>query len=567
MVIRSLRFFVWMLVSTWQLALATPQVTVEVEPSKGTRMDRFVMMVRIEGGRGSLPPTVEPNDDFAVHYIGPQTSIAIVNGAVSSHVTHAYQLLPRRSGALRSPAVIFEGHPVGDQQTIQVTDGPEPESPSDAAPVDSEEIFLKQSATPQSVYVGQQVVSTVTLYTSSPLNEVQLADLTYTDFWRETFGSERRARRQIKGRDYLSLQFRSALFPLNEGSFELPEQSLKATLIRRNRGWPFPDFDNLNDPFAGFFGGGSSDPIEVRSERVPIEVLPLPAPPAGLSLTSPAIVGPTSLKVNYSVDRLTVGSGKTVEIVVSSEGNLNSLKSLPLTSTSDVQVYEETPRLDRDVRGAKMILRKIFRYSLVPTRSGLVQLPPISLSYFDPDLKEYQTATTSPIAFPVEVDPNAPPPPTPQPEAEPAGPSKTIAPYEEKGALQRLGDRIPLSVALLALAIVAGIGTLGWYGARLRSGRRVTKLDLRGIDSADSIRALNGTFRRIIADRYRLPTPNLSTDEIREALRARGVPAEVIFEIGILLDEFDLSLYSGTEYGDLEEMRTKLRVLIDRESS
>lgn len=566
----------------------SPEVLTAISPDEGSIDDQFTFTVTVNNDMTGAPPMLNGGEDFTLRLIGPQSSVRIVNGEVSSSIMYIYQLRPKRVGELMTPSAEVE---IGGQKlaapALKVKVGKSDTSGVGNAPSNNDKAFLRQVASPTSVYQGQQLVASVTLYTRVPLREISIHDESFDDFWQEPFGPEQRSTKNINGNDFTAVQLKRALYPLKVGKLTLPVRTMDAVMRGGGRSsWPFGAMDDLDEDFGGFFGSPGKK-VTLKSEPVDIEVKPLPPPPPGLPSDWVPVVGPTSLKLRYSPDSVKVGSGKTVEVQVASEGNLNPLKALQVQAGPDVRIYDEKPEVQHDTRSTVLVNHKTFRYSLVPLRPGLLRIPPITLTYFDPELGKYATATTPPIAFPAEGTPapdvstseSAPVSATssstsgtgrfaPIPTLAPVELSDSpISPYQEPTFLQRIGNRIPLSVAILIGVAVLLILVLCWAFAVWRARIKPRKIDLSSVRNARDVRELNDAVRTFLSQRFGIGGNHLTSDELRQALAQKGFPPEFTFEVGSLLDEFDLLLYSGSAAGDkavLENLRERANVLVRR---
>ena len=144
--------------------------------------------------------------------------------------------------------------------------------------------------------------------------------------------------RHVHNIEYTSLEALKALFPLRSGTITIPARKLKAKIPderTRNRGTS--RFDPFSDNFfQQFFDQVEFKPVTITSNELTLNVKPLPPMTAQERKTATAvtIVGPTSIRVNYPLEAINTGETKTVSIEVISEGNLNTLKTIPLEMPS-----------------------------------------------------------------------------------------------------------------------------------------------------------------------------------------------------------------------------------------
>lgn len=578
----------------WELATPTayaaePEVLTSVNPQSGSADDPFTFIVTVNNVMTGVAPFLSGGEDFNLRLVGPQSSVRIVNGNVSSSIMYIYQLTAKKEGELMTPSaeVEIDGKKYA-APALKVLVNKDGNAGQAGTPGGNDKVFLKQVVTPATVYEGQQVVTALTLYTRVPLREIDVQDITYDDFWQESFGPEQRSTKSINGQNYTAVQLKRALYPLKAGKVTLPPRIMTA-IMRSERGgggWPFGDADDFpDDVFGGLFAGPGKQ-VTLKSNPVELEVKPLPPPPSSVKISGSPIVGKTSVKLNYSPDSIKAGAGKTVEIEVTSEGNLNPLRSLEINGGNSVRIYDEKPESQHDTRGPVLTNHKTFRFSIVPMRGGLIKVPPVTITYFDPELGKYATASTPPIAFPAEGPTDGTPPEAPVensntsnspaassayapiPTLPPVSMSDTpVTPYEEPSWLQRLGDRIPLSVAILVAVAVTLLIFGIWALIQWRAKVKPRTVDLSTVKNARDVRELNDSFRQFLATRFAIGGNHLTSDELRQALTQKRFPNEFTFEVGSLLDEFDLILYSGKFNDDpaaLDDLKARVEKVILR---
>ena len=63
------------------------------------------LTLSFEGGKTDSPPEIPHIDGLEARYLGPSTSIAIMNGQYSSHVSYLYTLFPQKTGKFQIPSI------------------------------------------------------------------------------------------------------------------------------------------------------------------------------------------------------------------------------------------------------------------------------------------------------------------------------------------------------------------------------------------------------------------------------------------------------------------------------
>ena len=144
--------------------------------------------------------------------------------------------------------------------------------------------------------------------------------------------------------------------------------------------------------------GGSRDPFfrdlpgftdtenqTVVSNSLRLQLKALPAGrPAGLS----GLVGSfevSSAPLPASID---VGDTLTVDVLLAGEGAVAGA-SLPPWPSDGYRVYDDIPTLSAKLSDGKLAGSARFRRAVVPERPGTLSLPPVRMSWFDPESGEY----------------------------------------------------------------------------------------------------------------------------------------------------------------------------------
>ncbi|NDC36936.1 MAG: hypothetical protein EBZ48_02665 [Proteobacteria bacterium] len=589
--VRLLRSFALfgMFLHLWAaFALATPRMSLEVHPNFGTLDDVFIFSVNIEDGAADTgPPLLTGGKDFDLSLIGPSSSIKIINGIMNRSDTYNYQLSPKREGILDTPTaeITINGKKLS-AAALQVTvKGARSTTPPDQTEPGNKDYFLRQSISPQRrVFVGQQITHTLEIFTRSTLLDPQLGNLTFQNFRSEPIGEQENSRRFLNSVPYAVSTLRRALFPEISGSLEVAPRELKAKVRAQvsARGFPF-DFETT-DPFDpnfidNFFSRGVMKAITLRSNQLSVQVEPLPAPPADLPLLglSAPPVGDVAIKSSYDGSALDFGGTKTITITVSSNGNIQALRSLGLKSSPSAKIYEESPQAKTTVQGDTLWTTKTFKLSVVPVSGSAVDLPPIQLGYFNPESGQFAVASSEPIRFEVTGAPPAPQshePPEQNTEppaaiASPLPPSETSSDtsaavqsaglrYKEAGVIESLVALVSLPLALLLLTAALLLGTALFVGLRLRARGEPRRLLASALEDAQSAETIGTLLRSAIARAYPVLSANFSREELRREIQNK----QLLYQIEALLDLLDGTLFGG-QAASPDDLKARTRQILD----
>jgi hypothetical protein len=538
--------------------------------------------------KGSQP--VEPNvpavDGLEITPVGQQSSMQVINGAVSAEVRYIYQVTPNRSGSFTIPAIGVSG--VGSTQPVafRVERAPSGQSapasrpgssplpaPSfapaqeEAAPADakSQPAFLRVVLPKRELTVGElvpvELKACFPAGMSASLNGLPM--LAGGAFALNKLGENpEQTREVIDGRPYTVITWSSALSAVQAGNYplnlELPVMVRVQEKVKRGGGNPFKDFFSDESPFDdsaldGFFGQVTEKPVVLHSDSTPVKIQPLPVQgrPADFS----GAVGKFELKAEASVAKAMSGDPITLKINITGQGNFDRVTTNGLVSSAAWKGYKPNSRFEpADTDG--FAGAKVFEQAIVPTQSGSSAIPALSFSYFDPDTRSYVTKTTGPI--PIEIAPAS------GTASTPVATTLATAPVTVRSADGRMLDHLEIGRAsslhpvvlapwfLIGNALMVTATSIGLLARRWRQRRANDPEQLRA-DAAraavreavsamdEAIKNHNGagffqSARRAVterlAERWSLPSSRVTPAEIRARLDSRGEKICALFKRG-----------------------------------
>ncbi len=567
-------------------ALAQPTLRAEVVPETGSLEDLFLFTVTADGVQERVNPQLSTSADFNVQLLGPKTSVSIVNGVVRSQQAFIYQLSPRRAGTIKTPEVqaVVSGQQLSAPPISVVIRGT-PTAAEPSGDQTKDPIFMNQTVSPASVYIGQQTVNSVTLYTQYSLQGLKIEDDPADGFWQEEISNGNNTRKNLNGQEYVAVEMSRALFPLRAGPLRVPSRRAVARIHVRKQTNPLSGLDPFGDDFfENFFQRTITKDKSVTSQELTVDVKPLPSAPAEVAkfLHGIPIVGATSLAVHYSDAAIKVGESKNISLIITSEGNLNPIKSLPLNAPAGVKLYDGQAQVKHDARGARLITQKTFSFSAVPLEPGVVRIPGASLAYFDPEARAYKLTTTpditmvvtgSPLSNPPIVEtPGAPslsnpplqqggnpsliPTPLPIPVAPPLS-------YTEPSLLDTISERVSVQLALLIASATIALVCISVLIMRAASAAAPTRSILSQIAKASSLADLEQSLRAWAIRSIPGASSQATFDELRALVRSRKDEQSVNLSLLSLLDEVELGRYSSQSQAvDIADLKRRFTLVV-----
>ncbi len=363
----------------------------------------FQLTVTVEGADiGSVPrpqlPSLDGFDNLGSSQ-SQSTSISIINGRVQqqSAITFIYTLVPKKLGELTiGPCrLVYRGT---EYQTEPITitvvksatrpqTGPGQKrrqlSPFDLfeepEPVEEGDIFVTAGADRTTVYQGEQVTVTWTIYTTQEIARLNLKEApALTGFWADDIYQPEKLEyqtRTVRGRRYYAAVLRrTALFPTQSGELRVGVMKLEGEMLS-----------------PGFFFA-SARPFAVSSEPVKITVKPLPAAGKPASFTG----GVGSFEVQASLSSFSSSNGEPVNLVITiaGTGNLGLITAPALPQISGLKILNPETKDNFSYADGRLSGTRKFSYPVLPTADGKYRIPEIELGFFDPKTGSYYTRKT-----------------------------------------------------------------------------------------------------------------------------------------------------------------------------
>ena len=536
-------------------------------------------------------------DGIQSRYLGPSTRMSIVNGRVTSSITHVYTLAPLKAGSYKIGPLKFDYNAdtyTSNVITLEVVAGQVPVAASfpaqdvTVAQDINDRIFLVLKAAKDKAYINELVPLTIKLY----VNQLGIRDIQYPEFTHEGFSKtefeQSRPYQEMKDSvPYAVIEFSASVFGMRPGDFNVGPATLKCNLIvkKQTRKQSSAGFDSFfdSDFFDNFFDRYQMYPLSLKSAEAPMTVLPLPEENKPENFTG--AIGDFTLEVAAGPTEVNVGDPITLKMTVQGEGNFNTVDIPKFPAGSDFKIYEPQIKQEKD--------KKSFEQIIMPLNDLVREIPQVSLSFFNPKSGQYQVITKGP--FPVVVAK-----PKGQEEAkiiEPKG-QATLRTQEEvlgrdiiyikedAGDVRPKGSALYRNKLFLWFQFIPFLALLAFSLMHKRSKK--LKSDLRyarqllaprkakeGIRSAKACLARKnvrefydcvfGAIQDYLGDKFHLPSQGITGSIIDEFFAGKSIPEYVLQKLRDIFEECDMARYavSGLSPEDMQETLKKLQEVID----
>jgi hypothetical protein len=234
------------------------------------------------------------------------------------------------------------------------------------------------------VYEGEQIVANWYIYTRG--NLLSLDRLKFPDlkgFWKEIIEEVPAlnfTQEVINGIPYRKALLAShALFPIKAGFAIVDEYKIKGSV-------QIP-----TSPF-GNFGFGQAYTFNRASERVKINVKPLPV--EGKPQDFSGAVGQFEVRSSIEGNQFPVNQPFSLKVRFEGTGNAKLIELPPLGLPEGVEIYDTKSESKYFKNGRSY---KEFEVLIIPRQEGVLKIPAMSFSMFDPQSKKYVSKSTEAI--------------------------------------------------------------------------------------------------------------------------------------------------------------------------
>jgi len=517
------------------LLLAAQLSIVVHAPDTAAACDAIELSVAVSAPAGAAPqliaPSMAPFDVLRSSGV-PHVAYDAGGGTISEY---RYVLTTDRLGTFVIPA--FEARVGSSVVRSRATSIAMRESSSRAnvpivvarARIDTSlEVNFRALTLPETVFVGQQANYEVAVFLNETVRDRLRRNPTFFPPDMQSmlaYDLPTRSdppRRQVGSRCFDALVYQRALFPLMPGRFAIPPAQLVYSL-------PLS---------ASFFSREETHELATDSTVIVAVEPPMRGRPADYG----GAVGDLHVAAKLDTTASRVGDPIRLTVRVSGTGNVKLLPR-PTVGVPWGSLVKGDERVSVDTTARRIAGSKEFDWVLTPKVAGELDLPPIRYTYFNPDSRRYEVASTS--AAHVRIAPGT------LASADTAK-TESLLPIRTRyrGPTRQAPHEHPVFWAILALAPIPAL-SLRNRGRRWHRETRfvpaATKLASLAGDSARDACEVRRLFTNSLADRVGLrPEAFTRPGALARTLRRRGVSTETALDAERFLRVLDEAAFSRT---------------------
>ena len=523
------------------------------------------LSLRFEGGTPQNGPSLQNVPNLQISYNGTSQEFTMVNGQSSAAVTYNYTLTPSQAGDYTIPAVTAElaGQRL-TSQPLQLKVLKPNAPPPEAINSGSQMAFVRLQLPKKEVYVGEMLTGQLQVYVQSRvqgINGFQLTGFPADGFTVGKMVQGQKRQTQIGNSVYVIIPIDVALKAVKTGPLTIGPVTITMVL-------ELPASNRQRDPFDpfSFFNRTEQKQVSIATDIAKLEAVPLPKEKVPGNFNG--AIGRFTMTLSAGPTNVAAGDPITVKIQIAGHGSLDSLTLPDQPAWHDFKTYPPTTKVETsDSLGLQGT--KTFEQIVTPQNPGIKALPPVSLSFFDPDEKTYRTLTQP--AVPLVVRPGgATPVPTVASAArgsqESPPPTLDIVPNKQRlGTLAQIGPLMPERpwfLALQGVPLVAFLCALGWRkrsdklanNPRLRRQRQVAQIVRAGLEelrrfavenkSEDFFATLFRLLQEQLGERLDVPATAITEAVVEERLRPRRIADTTLASLEELFHTCNLARYT-----------------------
>ncbi len=379
------------------------------QPPSITISNNSVYKVIIYGSQEN-PQGALPQVDALIISNSPQTfrSASFINGVPSVRLEMSFQVKPKKMGkhtipswplkigskTLQVPACTLEVLSPNQQDKIR-------QVAEEKQKADLKQACFIEFTNPRSfLFEGETVSGLINLYIWDrlPVSRIERAPQKDGDAFSLTeLGQPQEKRNQTKyNKLYSVFSWPIGLTAAIAGKHQVVFNTAVRVRVKSRGNSPFgsPFF---NDPFFGF---GREESLNVTSEPLSIEVKSLPT--SGRPDSFQGAIGAFSTRSIVDNDRVSLGDPVRLFFEIEGQGNFAAMPAPNFESNSNFKIGPPAFSFEGNEL-TKHQGKQRFEYILTPLTPGLLKIPAVSFSYFDPGKEKYFISNSQ--EHPLRVDP------------------------------------------------------------------------------------------------------------------------------------------------------------------
>ena len=351
------------------------EVTAVVSPRYIQYNEKATLELKISG-KTQINHIGTPQFNFLPNFLTvpleSNTTPRLIDDKVAVSMAWVYELIPQKTGEIALPDIsfLYQGIPyianpgkiiVGATDTYHnISTGGVHKV---VAEVDNQKPYISEGIEYRFRYLYTTVIPTVKPPTPSLPN--------FNGFVVEKLNDEQNTTANVGGKTFYVQEYVRRLYPQKIGKILIGSSELKLHL--------------------------KGNPKTLKTKAIPINVQPLPE--IGKPTNFSGAVGNFTISAHVDRNRLVVRNAFTLSLNIKGNGIIDNVTPPNISSMKGFRI--NPPSHVKGDTGNSIQ----FNYVVIPLEAGRLQIHAITLSFYNPTIKTYQTAKTKPI--PITAIPNS----------------------------------------------------------------------------------------------------------------------------------------------------------------
>jgi len=345
--------------------------------------ESFILQLTVDSMTDAEPDVTGLDKDFFVGSRSYTTNTTIMNGDVQKIIKWSYVLMAKQAGQFTIPPI-----GIGNEQSNAVHILVSPQSVAIPGEAD---IFISAEVDRSETYVQAQVLYTVKTFRAVATRQPRWSEPASSgvETLVEIAAEEKKYESLLNGKPYNVIERVYAFFPQESGELQIAPARFEARVLR---------------------GGRITGRKVFQSDPLTIVVNPIPPPPADYpdAVWFPAKAVDLSQEWSRELDGLPAGEPVTRHVSVVASGQLQTqIPVLELADIPGIRVYPDQPELRTVAGSAGVRALRRDQYALIGSIPGDVELPELTLPWWNVDEGEWQIASLPATTLTILPSPNA----------------------------------------------------------------------------------------------------------------------------------------------------------------
>ena len=389
--IKFLLFFIFVIVNAF-----AAELSLTVDKKSISEADTLYLTITYTGDSDNAPDFSELEKDFHVVSNSTSKQFNFINGKATQLKQWTIGLQPLRLGKINIAPVRLDKL-ISNSAEIEVTEVSDVAFAPDYKENANSPFFkIEQQVNASSFYVQQQALLFVHIYDSVGLQDglPTIYEESKSNWIIIPLTNHPIIKQDVINQRHVNVAtYVFAIFAQKSGEIELPQVSFDGYYIKNAR-FNAPSFGDdlmaLGIDFNHVFG--QRIPVRMKTKKEKVNVLPIPA---GYSVKEWLPLSDLQLSATWSArNGFKVGEAVTRTINIKAVGmNESMLPAIDFVDTPDIKQYPEKPVASEEVINGQVVTSAQINNVYIPTKSGDLVVPAISIRWFDVQNNKQQIAT------------------------------------------------------------------------------------------------------------------------------------------------------------------------------